>query len=220
LSYAPYQNGKQEKFWDRVEGRVMEMLDGVKDLTFSELAGATAAWLEMEYNHAVHSETGESPIQRFTSGLNVGRPSPSLDALRGSFCVRRRRKQRDSDGTITIEGKRFEVPSRYESLDWVWVRYARWDLTRIELLDSKSRKPICRLYRQDKVANADGRRRLRHSPDGSGRTAVEATPPTERFPPLLRELMKRYAQTGLPPAYLPKDEVMEIGETGSEGEEK
>jgi len=33
LPYSPYQNGKQERFWATLEGRLMEMLAGVKELT-------------------------------------------------------------------------------------------------------------------------------------------------------------------------------------------
>jgi len=211
LPYSPYQNGKQEVFWAQVEGRLLAMLEKVADLTLSQLGYLTAAWLEEEYNQAIHGETKQSPIARFCAGPDVGRASPSLEALRGGFCVRRRRRQRMTDGTITIEGRRFEVPSRYERLDHVYVRYARWDLSRVELLDSMSRRPICRLYPQDKAANADGRRRVRAS---SMEAPAEPMPRAERFPPLLRELLGRYARTGLPPAYLPKDEVAPGPEEG------
>jgi transposase InsO family protein len=213
LPYSPYQNGKQESFWGQVEGRLLAMLEKVENLTLSDLAYATAAWLEQEYNQAVHSETGERPIDRFCAGPDVGRPSPGLEALRGSFCVRRRRKQRNSDGTITLDGKRFEIPSRYERLAAVHVRYARWDLSRVELLDPLSRRPLCRLYPQDKAANADGRRRVRAS---APEAVSDEKPKAERFPPLLRELVGQYARTGLPPAYLPKDEAGADPEEGGQ----
>jgi hypothetical protein len=203
LPYSPYQNGKQESFWGRVEGRLLAMLEDVKDLALPELGQATAAWLEWDYNHVVHSETGQKPIDRFASGRDLGRRAPSMDILQDHFRLRRQRKQRRSDGTITIDGIRFEVPSRYESLDRIHIRYARWDLSRVHLVDSASRRPVCRLYPQDKQANADGRRRVRKS----SMTAVEeASPQVERYPPLLRELLGQYAETGLPPAYLPKDQ--------------
>ena len=62
LPYSPYQNGKQERFWATLEGRLMEMLAGVKELTLEFLNEATQAWVEMEYNRAVHRELGCSPV--------------------------------------------------------------------------------------------------------------------------------------------------------------
>ena len=58
LPYSPYQNGKQEKFWDRVEDRLMLMLEGVEHLTLELLNEATQAWLHFEYNRGRHTELG------------------------------------------------------------------------------------------------------------------------------------------------------------------
>ena len=58
LAESPEQNGKQENFWAQVEGRLMAMLEGEKDLTLELLNRATLAWLELEYNRKRHSEIG------------------------------------------------------------------------------------------------------------------------------------------------------------------
>jgi transposase InsO family protein len=63
LPYSPYQNGKQERFWATLEGRLMEMLAGVKELTLEFLNEATQAWVEMEYNRAVHRELYRRPLR-------------------------------------------------------------------------------------------------------------------------------------------------------------
>jgi putative transposase len=47
LPYSPYQNGKQESFWNQIEGRLLPMLEGVTDLTLAQLNEATLAWMEM-----------------------------------------------------------------------------------------------------------------------------------------------------------------------------
>jgi transposase InsO family protein len=44
LPFSPYQNGKQESFWGRVEGRMMPMLEGEANLTLDALNLATQAW--------------------------------------------------------------------------------------------------------------------------------------------------------------------------------
>jgi transposase InsO family protein len=43
LPYSPYQNGKQEAFWNPVEGRLLAMLEGQRDLTLALLNEATQA---------------------------------------------------------------------------------------------------------------------------------------------------------------------------------
>ena len=67
LPYSPYQNGKQESFWANLEGRLMQMLEGVADLTLDFLNHATQAWVEIEYNRAPHRELDSSPVERFAS---------------------------------------------------------------------------------------------------------------------------------------------------------
>jgi len=113
LPYSPYQNGKQESFWTKLEGRLMEMLEGLAELTLEFLNQATQAWVEMEYNRAVHRELSCSPLERFAEAADVLRASPCSDALRSAFRLPARRRQRQTDGTISLEGIRFEIPARY-----------------------------------------------------------------------------------------------------------
>ena len=201
LSYSPYQNGKQENFWAQVEGRLIAMLEEVLDLTLAALNEATQAWVEQEYNRKVHSETGETPIARFLAGPDVTRPSPDSAALRLAFTRSDTRMQRRGDGTVLIEGRRFEVPGRYRHLTRVGLRYAAWDLTVVHLVDERTGAVLCRLYLQDKTRNASGFRRPL-DPISS----EPCPPPAAGQPPLLAKLLARQAATGLPPAYLPKDE--------------
>ena len=116
LPYSPHQNGKQEVFWALVEGRLLAMLEGESDLTLQLLNTSTLAWAEMDYQRSVHSETGQKPLDRWMDGPTVARPCPSLDHLRLAFTARQKRTQRRSDGTISIAGTRFEVPSRFSHL--------------------------------------------------------------------------------------------------------
>ena len=149
LPYSPYQNGKQESFWGTLEGRLMKMLDGVADLTLELLNTATQAWAEIEYNRAVHRETGSSPVDRFAKAPDVLRSSPSSEALRDAFRLETKRSQRQSDGTISLEGVRFEIPARYRHFREVTVRYARWDLGRIDLVDEQSGTVLAPIYPLD-----------------------------------------------------------------------
>ena len=202
LPYSPYQNAKQEAFWGPVEGRLIAMLEHVPDLTLAFLNEATQAWVEYEYNRKVHSEIGKAPITRFLAGPDVTRACPGSDALRHAFTRTDHRIQRKSDGTVVIEGRRFEMPNRYRHLTRVEVRYASWDLGIVHLVDERTGTVLARLYPQDKTQNASG---LRRSLDPISSEPTDVKPATG-IAPLLARLIDQQAATGLPPAYLPKDD--------------
>lgn len=204
LRASPQQNGKQENFWARIEGRLMPMLENYAELTHALLNEATQAWVEGEYNIGVHSEIGATPVDRFVHAPNVGRDSPSSDALRRAFRIEVTRTQRRSDGTFTLHGVRYELPSRYRHIVRLHIQYARWDLSLVDLVDPRTKRVLCPVFPIDKAKNADGRRRPLE-PIASGMPEIPETPPrTDEIAPRLRELMEQYAATGLPPAYLPK----------------
>jgi putative transposase len=214
LPYSPYQNGKQEAFWGTLEGRLLRMLDSVAELTLDLLNQATQAWVEIEYNRAVHRETKSSPVERFAQAPDVLRDSPKSESLRDAFRLETKRRQRRSDGTISLEGVRFEIPARYRHFREVSVRYARWDLGRVDLVDERSGIILAPVYPLDKSANAD--------PPKADRAVIEpsatAVLPEERrrtaseLPPLLKRILQEYSATGMPPAYLPKRPPPQNGE--------
>jgi putative transposase len=203
LPYSPYANGKQETLWGSVEGRLMAMLEAVEDLTLAKLNEATQAWVEYEYNRKRHSEIDDTPLARFLAGPTVARPCPDAATLQLAFTRTERRTLRRSDGTITVAGHRFEVPNRYRHLAVLEVRFASWDLTQVHLVDPHTDTVLCRLFPQDKLSNASAQRR-------SLQPLAPAPPPTPQrrggMAPLLATLIERQAETGLPPAYLPKDD--------------
>jgi len=203
LPYSPYQNAKQEAFWGPVEGRLIAMLEEVPDLTLAMLNEATQAWVEYEYNRKLHSEIGEAPIARFLAGPDVMRPSPDSATLKLAFTKTDRRTQRRSDGTIVIEGNRFEVPNRYRHFTHIEIRYASWDLAHIHFVDQQTGQVLCRLFPQDKTGNASG---LRRPLDPVSPQPAAAVPPAGGIAPLLAKLIDQQAATGLPPPYLPKHE--------------
>jgi len=202
LPYSPYQNGKQETFWTQIEGRLLPMLEGVVDLTLDQLNVATLAWLEIEYNRKVHSETGQTPLHRFLNDKDVGRDCPSSEQLQLAFTVELTRTQRRSDGTISLQGVRFEIPSRYAHLQRLTVRVAAWDLSSVYLSDPKTGAILCRIFPQDKKKNAEGRR----APRTPAILPADPVKPAG-MAPLLQKIIQQYATTGLPPAYIPKDEI-------------
>lgn len=202
LPYSPYQNGKQEVLWGQVEGRLMAMLENKKILTLKELNDATVAWAELEYNKGLHKEIETTPLERFLKNQDVSRPAPEIDVLKQAFRLRQLRNVRRSDGTVSVLGKRFELPSRYCHLKKVQVAYADWALDHVHILDPQTGKPIYQIYPVNKEANYNNGRKLRKPPD-----TTEVIADQDEIAPLLIKILGEQAATGLPPAYQPKDEV-------------
>ena len=198
LPYSPYQNAKQESFWGRIEGRLMAMLEGEQSLDLDALNLATQAWTEQEYHRTVHSEIAATPLDHYLAGPNVSRTCPTSAALTDSFRIEIERTQRRSDGTVSLSGARFEIPSRHRHLQQVHLRYARWDLSRVDLVDARTGAILCPVKPLDKSANARGQRRRLTPAD------VDLSPLTPKgLPALMTQLLADYAATGVPPAYLP-----------------
>ena len=123
--------------------------------------------------------------------------------------MKRRRTQRRSDGTFTIDGVRFEIPSRFRHFPKIMVRFQRWDLSMAYIVDEHTADEVLAcVFPLDKRKNAEGMRRALEpisQVDAEHGKTSEADP----IPPLMRKLLAQYAATGLPPAYLPKDEQEE-----------
>jgi putative transposase len=198
LPNSPYQNGKQEHFWDVVEGRFLAMLKHVTDLTLERLNYLFQAWIEPDYNRRRHDEIGCPPLERFLNGRDVSQPAPSAEALHDAFRRHVSRQIRRSDLTLTLEGKRFEVPAAFRHFERLTLAYARWDLGRVHIVDERNGKPLARIYPLDRQHNAAGERRALEPT-----APLPATPPTGDLPPLLKRLVADYAASGLPPAFIP-----------------
>ncbi len=202
LPYSPYQNGKQENFWSYLEGRLLKMLENVKTLTLDLLNRASQAWVELEYNKHLHRELDDSPINRMLEGPDKSRSAPDIETLRLAFCRQVNRKQRKSDGTISIKNVRFELPSRFRHLDIITIRYQTWNLSVAYMVDKRTGILLSRLQPIDKIRNARGARRALEETIPDTAEKISQDP----IPFLLKEILSDFAATGLPPSYIPLKE--------------
>jgi putative transposase len=216
LPYSPHQSAKQEVLFATVEERLMAMLENVPDLSLEELNRVTRAWYELDDNRARHAELGVAPVDRYASAPEVLRSSPSSEVLRDAFRVQARRRQPRSDGSNSLDGVRFEIPSRLRHFVDLTVRYARWDLGLVHVVEERSDHMLARIYPLDRQANADGlRRALEEDTTIDCDEALEGEheePGGGRYPPLSRRLLEEYSASGLPPAYLPRSPENEEGD--------
>jgi hypothetical protein len=138
----------------------------------------------------------------------VLRPAPKGQALRDAFRARFTRRVRHSDGTITLEGTRYEVPQAYRHFDRLCVLMARWDRSYVHLVDARSGQQLTRIFPLDRHRNADGERRSLQS---TAPLPAPADAPVA-LPPLLARLLEDYQSLGLPAAYLPPPSAPARGE--------
>ena len=210
LSYSPYQNGKQENLWATLEGRLMAMISASEELTLDRLNLLTQLWVERDYHQNRHSEIGTTPLARFINAPSVGRDAPDSDTLRRAFRQRVTRRQRRSDGTVSLEARRFEIPSRFRHLESVTLSYARWDLARVDLVDPDTGVVLSAVYPQDKSANASGVRRaleahadVTPSRDGDLTGPLRLPGSGDGLSPLMAKHLRDYIATGVPPGFIP-----------------
>lgn len=169
-------------------------------LDLAELNRITSVWAEKGYNRQPHRSTHQTPMQRLLEGPDAGRDCPDMAALKWAFCIEQERRQRRSDGTVSLGGVRFEVPSRLRHMRRLRIRHARWNLSGATVVDDNG-QALCRLLPVDLQANAD-RRRRRIDSDGEPSSSPDAADNA----PLLKQLLEEFAATGLPPPYQPHDE--------------
>lgn len=164
---------------------------------------ATQAWVEMEYNKKNHDGISTSPIEKFIGIKNVARPSPSAERLRFFFTSHVTRRQRRSDGTLQIDGVRYEVPSRFRHIHKLNLRYQTWDLSCAYIVDEKTGDLLARITPEDKQENASGKRRTLEPFFEPVRCPSE-----DPVPPLLKQLLEEFSATGLPAAYIPQPKTI------------
>ena len=214
LPYSPYQNGKQEAFWQPLEGRLIKMFPKDKRLTLDTLNKATQAWIEYDYHTKIHSETKETPDDRFLNCANVLRMAPSYDDLKCSFRMKTTRSIRETDGTVTLDGVRFQIPQQYIHMKTILLRYARWDLGVAEILCPQTNISICAIHPLDKIKNSSGaRKEIKNKYEESNTVFNEEGKNldllADHLPPLLADCLKKHAQEYPLGSYLPFIETKE-----------
>jgi len=84
---------------------------------------------------------------------------------------------------VSLDGRRFEVPSQFGHLEHLQLRYARWDLSCVDLVDTRTAVVLCPLYPLNKAVNASAERRVRPNVTAA---AASPTPESQEMAPLLK----------------------------------
>jgi putative transposase len=128
--HAPATKGKVERFFRSVRTEFLVELEargGCVDL--AELNQLFTAWVEVVYHRRIHSETGERPIDRFSSAAAAVLPSPAL--LHEAFLWSEVRMVTKT-ATVSLHGNTYEVDAALVGRR-VELIFDPFDLTDIEV---------------------------------------------------------------------------------------
>jgi transposase InsO family protein len=128
--YCPEGRGKQERFFETVRLQFMPEVAVSSIATLEELNQSFWAWLELIYHQAVHSETHQTPLERYQQALQNVRPADHNQLVQ-AFRWRETRKVR-KDGRIELQGNSYQVDSTFigRTLE---LRFDPFDLSSLEL---------------------------------------------------------------------------------------
>jgi putative transposase len=119
--------GKVERFFRTVRDQfLVEVDDGIE---LAELNRLFSAWLEVVYHRRVHSETGQTPLERFDAAGAPPLPTPAL--LREAFLWSQERTVTKT-ATVSLHGNQYEVDAALVGRK-VELVFDPFDLTRIEV---------------------------------------------------------------------------------------
>jgi putative transposase len=127
--YRPQGRGKQERLLRYIRERFLLEAEAQGIASFQELNDRFLAWAEQVCNTRLHAETGQTPIERFTSQGSLRAVEPSLlrEAFRWSLMRRVTRT-----ASVSLAGNRYAVdPALVERR--VELRFDPEDLTRLDV---------------------------------------------------------------------------------------
>lgn len=105
--YRPMGHGKIEALNKRIRGAFLSELKASRIDTLDALNEAFLAWADLEYNRRVHSQTGQTPLERWRAGIDKVRFADD-EKLRQAFLWSERRRV-DKTAIIQLFGTQYQV---------------------------------------------------------------------------------------------------------------
>lgn len=163
----PAAGGLIERFFQTAQGQLEAEIRAARLLSLGDINRALSAWLEVEYHAAIHSETGQTPHERYAAtGLQR---SVHLQSVMQLFLRRERRTVDRDHSDVTVNGRYFAVDPKLRG-DSLEVRFDPF-------IDNGQPQEV-QLYRPDDGAYL-GIGRLYQREKGHH---PQPTPPAERPP--------------------------------------
>jgi transposase InsO family protein len=117
----PAPGGLVERFFLTVQTQFEAEVRAGEILTLDRLNQAFSAWLDQSYHQRIHSETGQSPADRYQQGRKFVR-RVDIGQVLGYFMKRERRKVHRDFSDVALDGLFFQVDPRLRG-ELVEVRY-------------------------------------------------------------------------------------------------
>jgi len=117
----PATAGIIEKFIQTIQSQFEREVRAGDVLTLEQLNRALAAWLAVSYQQEVHSETGQTPAERYKQGLKFTRPV-DLQSVLTFFMQREKRRVHKEFSDVQLRGRFYRV-DKFLRGDQVEVRY-------------------------------------------------------------------------------------------------
>ena len=128
--YSPQGKGKQERFFETVREQFLPEVEASNIEALADLNESLWAWLECVYHQHTHSETAQTPLARYTAGLEHVRPADP-ETLRLAFLWREKRKVR-RNATLSLQGNTYQVDPALAGRT-IELRFDPFDLSRLDL---------------------------------------------------------------------------------------
>ena len=127
--YSPAGRGKQERLNRYIRERFLLESEAQGISSFQQLNDRFMAWTEQVCNTRVHAETGQTPIQRFTShgALHAVEPSLLREAFRWSVM-----RRVTNTASVSLAGNRYTVDAALVGRR-VELRFDPEDLTKLDV---------------------------------------------------------------------------------------
>jgi putative transposase len=141
--YRPMGHGKIEALNRLIRSAFIAELKASKITTLAALNEAFMAWADSDYNRQIHSETGQTPLDRFRKGLDKIAYADE-EKLRKAFQWREERTP-DKAGCFSLFGCRYQVDSKLGRRR-IEVRYDPEALEEVEVWHKGNFKKRCRPF--------------------------------------------------------------------------
>jgi transposase InsO family protein len=130
--YVPNSRGKIERFFGTLRSQFLPEVEAAGIGTLEDLNASFQAWLEVVYHRTVHSETGQTPLDRYqTSITQTGVRQADAAQLRQAFLWREKRTV-SRTATIALQGNRYSVDPLLAGQS-VELRFDPFDLSEVEV---------------------------------------------------------------------------------------
>ncbi len=160
--YSPEAKGKIERWFETLRAQFLPEVEVSNLTTLTDLNESLWAWLECVYHQHEHSETQQTPLARYTAGLEQVRHADP-ETVRRAFLWREKRKVR-KDATLSLQGNRYQVEPQWAGRT-LELRFDPFDLSQVELYLDSSPLGLARVMVQNRQRHLAVERLATEPPD-------------------------------------------------------